>query len=91
VLAGEPAAVWAPTARGVIPRVFFILPAHARHFARPLLTFFKFSFLYLSKGRIYGFETLRSTETLQLEHNKNSSEFFVQFKIFKHLKFKRIS
>jgi hypothetical protein len=55
-----------------------------------LLIFLSFSFLDLSKGIIYGFETLCTTKTLQLEHDKNSSEFFVQFEIFKILKFKRI-
>jgi hypothetical protein len=56
------------------------------HGVYTLLTFSTFSFLYLSKDRMYEFETLRTTETLQLEHEKNSSEFFCavwNFRIFK--------
>jgi hypothetical protein len=51
-----------------------------------LLTFSNFSILYLSKDRMYRFETLRTTETLQLEHDKNSLEFFCavwNFRFFK--------
>jgi hypothetical protein len=33
-------------------------------------------FLYLSKYIIYGFKTLLTIKTLQLQHDKNSSEFF---------------
>jgi hypothetical protein len=51
-----------------------------------LLTFSSFSFLYLSKCIIYGFKTLRTIETLQLQHDKNSLGFFCairNFQIFK--------
>jgi hypothetical protein len=41
-----------------------------------LLTFSSFSFLYLSKCIIYGFQTLRTIGTLQQQHDKNSSGFF---------------
>jgi hypothetical protein len=55
------------------------------------LTIFSFSFWYLSKCIIYWFETLRTTETLQLKHEKNSYGFFCAVWNFWILKFKRIS